>query len=262
MGNALTAYLLKLPSISRIRIVSRDELKQFNMAKRFPDDRMRFFIGDVRDVDRMRDALSGADIVVHAAAMKQVPACEYNPWEAVKTNTFGTQNVITACVKNGVGKAMFVSTDKAVDPVNHYGTTKKVAENLWLYADYRDTKFSISRWGNVMNSRGSVIPIFRKQKELGVLTITHRDMTRFMISLDTAVKFLWDSIINMEGGETFIPEMKSARIVDIAKVIAPDAKLEYIGTRKGEKLHETLGPGYSSNDPERLMSVEELKEIL
>jgi len=263
LGNALTKHLLSLPTIGRIRIISRDEFKQSTMAETFTDNRMRFFVGDVRDEDRMIDALSGADVVVHAAAMKQVPACEYNPWEAVKTNIMGTQSVISACIKNGVKKAVFVSTDKAVDPVNHYGTTKKVAENLWLYADYTKTNFAISRWGNILYSRGSVIPIFQEQAKTGTLTITHTDMTRFLLTLEEATKYLWACIEKMNGGETFIPSwLKSARILDIARAIAPEATIKVIGVRKGEKIHETLGDGYHSNDPKRLLTFEEVKALL
>lgn len=261
-GNALTKYLLKRKDIERIRIFSRDELKQVEMARRFDDDRLRFFIGDVRDLPRMEAAFSGADIVIHAAAMKQVPACEYNPFEAVKTNIIGTQNVVQACISCGVKKAMFISTDKAVDPVNHYGATKLVAEGLWLNANHRGpTKFSLTRWGNVLASRGSVIPLFEEQSKKEVLTLTHKDMTRFWLTLETAVDFAWKKVSSMKGEEIFIPDLKSAKIIDLAKAIAPNAVIRYIGIRKGEKLHETLGHDYFSNDPKRLLTKDEVKTL-
>lgn len=233
------------------------------MQRGVSDERLRFFIGDVRDESRVRMALYGADTVIHCAAMKQVPACEYNPYEAVKTNIIGTQNVISACLDVGIRKAVFVSTDKAVDPVNHYGSTKKVAENLWLYANgFGRTAFSLTRWGNILSSRGSVIPLFREQAKTGTITVTHPDMTRFWISLEDAASFLWEKTKTMKGGEIFIPDMKSARIVDIAKAIAPWAVISYIGVRQGEKIHETLGEGHYSNDPQRLMSADEVAKIL
>jgi len=261
-GNALTRLLLHREDIERVRIVSRDELKQVEMARKFDDDRIRFFIGDVRDLKRMEAAFSGADIVIHAAAMKQVPACEYNPFEAVKTNILGTQNVIQACLTNGVEKALFISTDKAVDPVNHYGATKLVAEGLWLNANHRGpTKFSLSRWGNVLASRWSAIPLLKKQAKKDVLTITHKDMTRFWLTLRQAVEFAWGKVETMEGGEVFIPDLKSAKVVDLAKAIAPHARIKYVGIRRGEKLHETLGPKYFSNDKKRLLTRREVKNL-
>jgi UDP-N-acetylglucosamine 4,6-dehydratase len=263
LGTALTRFLLTRTDVGRVRIVSRDELKQSEMARQLNDERLRFFIGDVRDVARMQSALQGADVVIHAAAMKQVPACEYNPFEAVKTNILGTENIIGACLDQGVDRAVFISSDKAVDPVNHYGATKKVAEKLWLYGNNsHHTKFSLTRWGNVLESRGSVIPIFRRQAQDGVLTLTHKDMTRFWLSLDEAVQFLWSKVETMKGGEVFIPELKSARVLDIAKTIAPHAQITYTGIREGEKLHETLGPGYFSNDKKRLMSKRDIMRML
>lgn len=261
-GNELTKYLLSRKDTGKVRIISRDELKQVEMSRRFTDGRIRFFIGDVRDLSRMEAAFSGADIVIHAAAMKQVPACEYNPFEAVKTNIIGTQNVIQACLTCGVKKALFISTDKAVDPVNHYGATKLVAEGLWLNANHRGkTKFSLTRWGNVLASRGSVIPLFEEQAKKEVLTVTHKDMTRFWLTLEQAVGFAWSKLQTMKGGEVFIPNLKSARIIDLAKAIAPDAVIQYVGIRQGEKLHETLGHGYFSNDPHRLLDKKAVKKL-
>jgi len=262
-GTALTEFLLKRKDIDRIRILSRDELKQSEMERKYKDSRLRFFLGDVRDLPRLESAFSGADIVVHAAALKHVPACEYNPFEAVKTNILGTQNVLAACLSQGVKKAIFLSSDKAVDPINHYGATKKVAENLWLYANgMQKTKFSITRWGNIIGSRGSVIPLFQEQAKQGVLTVTHQDMTRFWIHTEDAVQFFWKKVQSMKGGEVFIPTMRSAFVSDVARTIAPRAMIRYVGVRDGEKMHETLGKDYNSNDSDRLMTKKELKAFL
>lgn len=258
-----TKFLIDRPEIGTIRIFSRDEFKQSEMQKKLNSDKLRFFIGDVRDEKRVQSALYQADIVIHAAAMKQVPACEYNPQEAVKTNIGGTENVISACLDQGVERAIFISTDKAVDPINLYGSTKLVAEKVWLNANnVHRTKFSLTRWGNVISSRGSVIPLFEEQAKTGTVTVTHKDMTRFLISLDEAVEFAWFVLGTMTGGETFIPELPSARVVDIARLVAPRAEIEYIGVREGEKLHETLGARYFSNDKHRLLDMKELKKLL
>jgi UDP-N-acetylglucosamine 4,6-dehydratase len=262
-GQAFTKFLIGRPEIGTIRIFSRDEFKQSEMQKKFTSSKLRFFIGDVRDENRVQSALSGADIVIHAAAMKQVPACEYNPQEAIKTNITGTENVINACIEQGVGRAVFISTDKAVDPVNLYGATKKVAEKVWINANnLHKTKFSLTRWGNVVGSRGSVIPLFKEQAKTGTVTVTHKDMTRFLITLDEAVEYVWWVLGHMEGGEAFVPDIKSAKVVDIAKFVAPKAKIKFIGIREGEKLHETLGAKYFSNDKHRLMDIKELKDFL
>lgn len=262
-GSALAEFLVNQPGIQTVRIFSRDEFKQSEMQKKLKSPKLRYFVGDVRDEPRLQSALYGAHIVIHAAAMKQVPACEYNPREAVKTNIKGTENVISACLDQGVERAIFISTDKAVDPVNLYGCTKLVAEKVWLNANnVHRTKFSITRWGNVLGSRGSVIPLFKEQAKTGTLTITDKDMTRFWITIEQAVEFAWDSLTTMRGGETFIPELRSARVVDLAKAIAPKAKLNFIGIRPGEKVHETLAPGYVSSDKKRLLSFKELCTIL
>jgi UDP-N-acetylglucosamine 4,6-dehydratase len=233
------------------------------MQKVFSSPKLRYFIGDVRDEARMESACRGVDIVVHAAAMKQVPACEYNPYEAVKTNIIGTHNVISACVKNGVKKAVFITSDKAVDPVNLYGATKMVAEKLWLDSNKMSkTMFSVGRWGNVMGSRGSVIPLFEKQTSEGkTITITDERMTRFWMTIEDATKFIWGCIGKMKGGETFVPDLKSCLITDLAKVINPHWKFKVIGIRNGEKLHETLGEGYVSNDPKRLLTLSQVKKL-
>lgn len=228
-----------------IRVYSRDELKQHEMRLAFGDDsHLRFFIGDVRDPDRLRRAMYGVDMVVHAAALKQVVACEYNPFEAVKTNVHGAQNVIDAAIDTGVKKVIALSTDKAVNPVNLYGATKLCADKLFIqgnaYAGERGTRFACVRYGNVIGSRGSVIPLFLKQKENGIITITDERMTRFWITLDEAVELVVKAFDYMEGGEIFVPRIPSMRIMDLAAAIAPECKIKYIGIRPGEKLHEAL----------------------
>jgi UDP-N-acetylglucosamine 4,6-dehydratase len=227
-----------------VRIYSRDELKQYDMARQLQDDRVRYLLGDVRDVDRLRRAVDGAHIVVHASALKQVPACEYNPFEAIKTNILGTQNVAEACIDAGVELAIALSTDKAVSPANLYGATKACAEKLFVqsnvYVGSRGTRLSCVRYGNVVGSRGSVVPLFREQALTGTLTITDERMTRFWITLDQAVTFVARSIERMRGGEVFIPKIPSMRVVDLASAMAPDAQTRFTGIRPGEKLHEAL----------------------
>ena len=244
-GRAFTDRFLQRHRRGTIRIYSRDELKQYEMAARYAgDSRLRFFIGDVRDRDRLYRAMHGVDVVVHAAAMKQVPVCEFNPAEAVKTNVDGAQNVIDAAIDAGVPKTIALSTDKAVNPVNLYGATKLCAEKLFIhgnvYAGSRASAFSCVRYGNVMGSRGSVIPLFRRQAETGVLTVTDLRMTRFWLSLGQAVDLVMFGIDEMDGGEIFVPKIPSMRVVDLAKAIAPEATLKEIGVRPGEKIHEML----------------------
>ena len=231
----------------KIIIFSRDELKQHEMRKNFPDipgSPIRFFIGDVRDRDRLNRAFRGVDIVVHAAALKQVPACEYNPFEAVLTNVIGSKNIIDAAIDQGVTKVLALSTDKAVNPINLYGATKLCAEKLFIsgnaYSIAGHPKFSCVRYGNVVGSRGSVIPVFSDQKKQGKLTITDPRMTRFWITLEQGVQFVIKAIEEMQGGEIFIPKIPSMNIMDLATAIAPDCKTEIIGIRSGEKIHETL----------------------
>jgi UDP-N-acetylglucosamine 4,6-dehydratase len=227
-----------------IRIYSRDELKQFEMRQKFGEERLRYFLGDVRDVDRLRRAMERTDIVIHAAALKQVPACEYNPIEAVKTNIQGAQNVIDAAIDAGVKKVVALSTDKAVNPVNLYGATKLCAEKLFVqgnaYSGGREPRFSCVRYGNVIGSRGSVIPLFKEQKKNGKITITDERMTRFWITLDQAVGLVEAALVHMQGGEIFVPRIPSMKIVDLARAVAPDCIIEEIGIRPGEKLHEIL----------------------
>ena len=243
-GQKFTEILLRECSPKSIRIYSRGELMQMQMSQKFYDPRITFLIGDVRDRNRMYRSMRGVDIVVHAAAMKQVPACEYNPIEAVKTNIEGTINLIDAAVDNNVNKVMLISTDKAVHPVNLYGATKMVAEKLGIqgnsYSGGKTPWFSCVRYGNVIGSRGSVIPLFNEQQKKGVITITDEKMTRFWISLDQGVRFVINSIEIMKGGEIFIPKIPSMRLTDLADAIAPNVKKEYMGIRAGEKLHEVL----------------------
>lgn len=230
---------------AKIIVFSRDELKQHEMRSAgFDHPSLRYFIGDVRDAQRLRRAFNGVNIVVHAAALKQVPACEYNPMEAIKTNILGSGNVIDAALDAGVERVLALSTDKAVNPVNLYGATKLSAEKLLVqsnaYAGGTATRFSCVRYGNVVGSRGSVVPVFIKQRQNGKVTITDERMTRFWISLDQGVHFVTNCIEQMLGGEVFIPKIPSMNLVDLAHAIAPKAEIEIIGIRPGEKLHEVL----------------------
>ena len=250
-GKKFTRMILKEHNPKAIRIFSRGELKQQQMRKQFQQfpnsEKLRFFIGDVRDKDRLYRAMNGVDIVIHAAALKQVPTCEYNPIEAVKTNINGAANVIDAAIDNNVEKVMALSTDKAVHPVNLYGATKLVAEKLFIqgntYSGGRKTKFSCVRYGNVMASRGSVIPIFQEQKKNGTITITDNTMTRFWITQEQAVHFIIDCIERMKGGEIFVPKIPSMKIIDLAQAIAPQSKIKITGIRPGEKIDEVLLTG-------------------
>ncbi|OQX62943.1 MAG: UDP-N-acetylglucosamine 4,6-dehydratase (inverting) [Anaerolinea sp. 4484_236] len=244
-GKKFTKILLAEKSPQKVIIFSRDELKQHEMrVAGFNDPRLRYFIGDVRDRDRLLRAMHGVDIVVHAAALKQVPACEYNPMEAIKTNIMGTSNVIEAALDAKVARVLALSTDKAVNPVNLYGATKLAAEKLVVqsnaYAAGHSTRYSCVRYGNVVGSRGSVVPLFIRQRERGKLTITDDRMTRFWLSLEQGVHFVINCIEQMEGGEVFVPKIPSTTILDLAKAIAPEAEVEIIGIRPGEKLHEVL----------------------
>jgi UDP-N-acetylglucosamine 4,6-dehydratase len=229
----------------KVIVFSRDELKQHEMRSQgFDQANLRYFIGDVRDRDRLLRAMHGVDIVVHAAALKQVPACEYNPMEAVKTNIMGTSNVVEAALDAGVKKVIALSTDKAVNPVNLYGATKLAAEKLTVqsnaYAAGAATRYACVRYGNVVGSRGSVVPVFLKQRAAGKLTITDERMTRFWLSLEQGVRFVVQCIGAMRGGEVFVPRIPSMKVIDLARAIAPSARIEIVGIRPGEKLHEVL----------------------
>jgi UDP-N-acetylglucosamine 4,6-dehydratase/5-epimerase len=246
-GQAFLARVLKdHPGLKRAVVLSRDELKQFDMANqpRFQDKRMRFFLGDVRDKERLMRALEGIDVVVHAAALKQVPAAEYNPFEVIKTNVLGAQNLIEACLDRGVRRVVALSTDKAAAPINLYGASKLCSDKLFVAANHfkggRDLKLSVVRYGNVMGSRGSVIPFFLAKRRQGVLPITSEDMTRFSITLEQSVEVVLMALEHMWGGEIFVPKIPSYRLVDVAKAIAPECRTEVVGMRPGEKLHEEM----------------------
>jgi UDP-N-acetylglucosamine 4,6-dehydratase len=244
-GKKFVEIMLREHHPAKLIIFSRDELKQHEMSMSgFNHPSLRYFIGDVRDETRLRRAMHGVDIVVHAAALKQVPACEYNPMEAIKTNILGSSNVIEAALDTGVKKVLALSTDKAVNPINLYGATKLAAEKLFVqsnaYAGGMATRYSCVRYGNVVGSRGSVIPLFLQQRQSGTLTITDERMTRFWLTLEQGVRFVIRCIEQMQGGDVFVPKIPSTRIVDLARVIAPHASLDVIGIRPGEKLHEVL----------------------
>jgi len=244
-GKKCAEILLREYHPRKVIIFSRDELKQHDMrVGGFDDPSLRYFIGDIRDRDRLRRAMRGVDVVIHAAALKQVPACEYNPGEAVKTNVDGAQNIVDAAIDCGVKKVLGLSTDKAVSPANLYGATKLCAEKLLVqgnsYSGAGGPCFSCTRYGNVLGSRGSVIPLFRQQRSSGKVTITDRRMTRFWLTLDQGVRFVLKCIERMCGGEVFVPKIPSMRITDLAEAIAPECKIEFIGIRSGEKLHEIM----------------------
>ncbi len=245
-GNACVRYLLKYHKPSAIRIFSRDEYKQWQMLQKFYAHRhiLRFFLGDVRDKDRLYRSMENVDIVFHAAALKQVPFCEFNPIEAIHTNINGAINVIDAALDKNVDKVISLSSDKASQPINLYGATKLCSDKLFIqannYRGSRRTKFSVVRYGNVMASRGSVIPLFKKQMKNGEVTITDIKMTRFWITLEEATKFVLSCLELLQGGELFVPKIPSMKLVDLAKAIAPKTKIKVIGIRPGEKLHESL----------------------
>jgi UDP-N-acetylglucosamine 4,6-dehydratase/5-epimerase len=244
-GKKLIRTVLDTTTARKVIVYSRDELKQYEMRQAFDDDkRLRFFLGDVRDAARLHRAFDGIDVVVHAAALKQVPAAEYNPFEAVKTNIQGAQNVIDAAIDCGVKRVVALSTDKASSPINLYGATKLVSDKLFIqgnfYAGGKDTRFAVVRYGNVVGSRGSVVPFFQARAATGVLPITDERMTRFWITLQQGVDFVLSSFDLMRGGELFVPKIPSMRVTDLARAIAPDARIEIVGIRPGEKLHEEM----------------------
>jgi UDP-N-acetylglucosamine 4,6-dehydratase/5-epimerase len=307
-GKKCTETILTRYKPERLIIFSRDELKQFEMSQQFSKDEypcIRYFIGDVRDKERLARAFQNVDVIIHAAAMKQVPACEYNPTEAIKTNINGAQNIINVAADRKVKKVIALSTDKAANPVNLYGATKLCSDKLFIagnaFVDHDATKFSVVRYGNVIGSRGSVIPFFQKKKEEGILPITDPRMTRFWITLDQGVNFVLKNLERMAGGEIFVPKLPSMNIMDLANAIAPECETKVIGIRPGEKLHEVMVPRddalntleyddyylimpalelfeakvcrnrckpvpndfeYSSKDNPQLLSVEELREMI
>ena len=246
-GQAFVRKILDEYSPKKVIIFSRDELKQFEMAQKFQHDvRLRFFIGDVRDETRLKRAFDGVDVVVHAAALKQVPAAEYNPIECIKTNVHGSENIINVAIDSGIRKVIALSTDKAVNPINLYGATKLCSDKLFVaannYSMTKKTRFSVVRYGNVIGSRGSVIPFFLERKKTGLIPITDERMTRFWISLNQGVEFVIKCLNCMQGGEVFISKIPSMRITDLVAGIAPECKIEIIGIRPGEKLHEIMVP--------------------
>jgi UDP-N-acetylglucosamine 4,6-dehydratase/5-epimerase len=244
-GKKFVEMMLREYHPKRLVIFSRDELKQHDMrAAGFDHPSLRYFIGDVRDAQRLDRALAGVTVVIHAAALKQVPACEYNPFEAIQTNIMGGRNVIDAAISQGVRRVLALSTDKAVNPINLYGATKLCAEKVFVqanaYAGAQDSRFSCARYGNVVGSRGSVIPVFLEQRRRGRITLTDPRMTRFWLTLEQGVRFVVSCLEQMHGGEVFVPKIPSMRMVDLAETVAPGCEIETIGIRPGEKLHEVL----------------------
>jgi UDP-N-acetylglucosamine 4,6-dehydratase len=259
-GQKFAEIMLREYGPKKLVIFSRDELKQHEMrASGFDDASLRYFIGDVRDPERLNRALTGVTVVVHAAALKQVPACEYNPFEAIQTNIMGGRNVIDAAIDRQVERILALSTDKAVNPINLYGATKLCAEKMFVqanaYAGAQNTRFACARYGNVVGSRGSVIPVFQEQRQSGKITITDPRMTRFWLTLEQGVRFVVKCLEQMHGGEIFVPKIPSMRLLDLAEVIAPDCEVEYIGIRPGEKLHEAL---VSEDEARHTLEMEEM----
>ena len=236
--------LLRDNHVNKVIVFSRDELKQFEMQSVLKSPKLRFFLGDVRDFQRLMQATDGVDIVIHAAAIKQIPAAEYNPMEAIKTNIIGAENVVNAAIANGVEKVIALSTDKAANPANLYGATKLCSDKLMIagniLAGKHKTRFSVVRYGNVLGSRGSVIPFFQEQQKLGVIPITDIRMTRFWLTIEDGVQFVLDSLERMQGGEIFVPKIPSFKVIDVAEVVASGTPTKIIGIRPGEKLHEVM----------------------
>jgi UDP-N-acetylglucosamine 4,6-dehydratase/5-epimerase len=243
-GKAFVRRLLSIEDIKKVIVFSRDELKQFEMQEIYKSEKLRYFLGDVRDYNRLEQATYDVDMVVHAAAMKQIPAAEYNPMEAIKTNILGAENVIRAAIYNNVSRVVALSTDKAANPANLYGATKLCSDKLFVAGNIqsgkRETRFSVVRYGNVLGSRGSVIPFFLEKAKTGEIPITDPRMTRFWLSLDQGVDFVINSLHRMTGGEIFVPKIPSFKVTDVAKVVAPNIRQETIGIRQGEKLHEVM----------------------
>jgi UDP-N-acetylglucosamine 4,6-dehydratase len=259
-GKKFVEIMLREYRPNRLVIFSRDELKQHDMrAAGFDHPNLRYFIGDVRDAGRLERAFAGITVVVHAAALKQVPACEYNPFEAIQTNIIGGRNVIDAAINQGARRIFALSTDKAVNPINLYGATKLCSEKMFVqanaYAGAQDTRFSCGRYGNVVGSRGSVIPVFQEQRKRGRITITDPRMTRFWLTLEQGVRFVVRCIEQMHGGEIFVPKIPSMKIVDLAETIAPGCAIECVGIRPGEKLHEAL---VSEDEARNTLEVEDM----
>jgi len=243
-GKKLVERLLKDDEAKKVIVFSRDELKQFEMQSVYSSPKLRYFLGDVRDFQRLKQATDGVDVIVHAAAIKQIPAAEYNPMEAIKTNIMGAENIVNAAIENGVQRVVALSTDKAANPANLYGATKLCSDKLMvagnLLAGSRVTRFAVVRYGNVLGSRGSVIPFFKEQELNGSLPITDTKMTRFWLTIEEGVSFVLDSLERMQGGEIFVPKIPSFKVIDVAEVVSPNVPLKIIGIRPGEKLHEVM----------------------
>jgi UDP-N-acetylglucosamine 4,6-dehydratase len=243
-GSAFVKKLIELNNFTQLIVFSRDELKQFELANEITSTKVLFVLGDVRDYDRLSETMSGSDVLVHAAAMKQIPASEDNPIEAIKTNVLGADNIVRAAIANQVQRVIALSTDKAANPANLYGATKLCSDKLIIAGNTSfgksKTKFSVVRYGNVLGSRGSVVPFFKEKSKQGIIPITDFEMTRFWLTIDQGVEFVMNSLERMHGGEIFVPKIPSFKVVDVAKVVAPTSKLELIGIRPGEKLHEVM----------------------
>ena len=243
-GKSCIRRILQDDQINKVIVFSRDELKQFEMQSILKSPKLRYFLGDVRDFQRLKQATDGVDVIIHAAAIKQIPAAEYNPMEAIKTNIIGAENIVNVAIANGVEKVLALSTDKAANPANLYGATKLCSDKLMvagnILAGKHPTRFAVVRYGNVLGSRGSVIPFFQEQQKLGVLPITDIRMTRFWLTIEEGVQFVLDSLERMQGGEIFVPKIPSFKVIDVAKVVAPDTPTKIIGIRPGEKLHEVM----------------------
>jgi UDP-N-acetylglucosamine 4,6-dehydratase len=243
-GKKFVQKLLLDDQVSKIIVFSRDELKQFEMQSDLNSAKLRYFLGDVRDFQRLKQATDGVDIIIHAAAIKQIPAAEYNPMEAIKTNIIGAENIVNAAIENGVAKVLALSTDKAANPANLYGATKLCSDKLMvagnILAGKHNTRFAVVRYGNVLGSRGSVIPFFKEQEKIGYLPITDLRMTRFWLTIEEGVQFVLDSLSRMQGGEIFVPKIPSFKVVDVAAVVSPGTPTKVIGIRPGEKLHEIM----------------------
>ena len=243
-GKKLVERLLKDDEVKKVIVFSRDELKQFEMQSVYSSPKLRYFLGDVRDFQRLKQATDGVDILIHAAALKQIPAAEYNPMEAIKTNIIGAENIVNVAIENGVERVVALSTDKAANPANLYGATKLCSDKLMVagntLAGSRKTRFAVVRYGNVLGSRGSVIPFFKEQESNGSLPITDTKMTRFWLTIEEGVNFVLESLERMKGGEIFVPKIPSFKVIDVAEVVSPKIPLRIIGIRPGEKLHEVM----------------------
>jgi UDP-N-acetylglucosamine 4,6-dehydratase len=243
-GKSFIKRLLKDDEVKKIIVFSRDELKQFEMQSDIDSPKMRYFLGDVRDFSRLKQATDGVDVIVHAAAIKQIPAAEYNPMEAIKTNIIGAENIVNVAIQNGISRVLALSTDKAANPANLYGATKLCSDKLMVagnvLAGRHPTRFAVVRYGNVLGSRGSVIPFFKDQKVKGTIPITDVEMTRFWLTLNEGVDFVINSLNKMQGGEIFVPKIPSFKVTDVARVVAPNVPTKIIGIRPGEKLHEVM----------------------